>query len=198
MSEANAERDQLKPIIQEILTDLFDITDVEEAKLTPLGRLINVEAKVGSLAYETRNLGSGLRAELQSITAQTKGLEADVRESLVSLNSELNSISVQTKEQQGKSREQLEDLSRQTRSLESIVHAEVGALNGKIEPLEEQVKTLENNIRAELKAIAGTNDAKLEALEAKVKGTARVQYFVIFLLLAVVAGLAKIIFFPNL
>ena len=67
MPEAVIEKSQLKPVILEVLNDLFNISDLEEAKRTPIGRLFSLEAKVESLAREIRNLEHSLRAEMHAM-----------------------------------------------------------------------------------------------------------------------------------
>lgn len=61
------EKTKLKPVILEVLNDFFNISNIEEAKRTPIGRLIGLEAKVESLTTEVRHLESSLRAEMKAM-----------------------------------------------------------------------------------------------------------------------------------
>ena len=74
MADVMIEKKQIKPIILEVLNDLFNFGDIEEAKRTPIGRLINLEAKIETLAHVVQNLESSLRAEMNAVCAEMKAL----------------------------------------------------------------------------------------------------------------------------
>jgi hypothetical protein len=67
MTEMAIEKSKLKPVILEVLNDLFNLSDIEEAKRTPIGRLISPEAKIETLTTEVRHLESSMRAEMKAM-----------------------------------------------------------------------------------------------------------------------------------
>lgn len=79
MADLMIEKKQIKPIILEVLNDLFNFGDIEEAKRTPIGRLINLEAKVETLVHVIQNLESSLRAEMNAVRAEINAVRAEMK-----------------------------------------------------------------------------------------------------------------------
>jgi len=67
MAELDFPKNKIKPVILEVMNDLFNISDIEEAKKTPIGRLISLEVKVDGLAREMHQLGISLRGEMKTM-----------------------------------------------------------------------------------------------------------------------------------
>jgi len=88
MAEIILEKRQIKPLVLEVLNDLFNISDIEEAKRTPIGRLINLEAKVENLAHEVRQLEASLRAEMNALRSEMNSQRAEMS----SLRAEMKSM----------------------------------------------------------------------------------------------------------
>ena len=85
MPETAVEKTRLKPVILEVLNDLFNISDIEEAKRTPVGRLISLEVRLEALATEVRRLESSLRAEMKALESEMKAFESSLRAEMKAL-----------------------------------------------------------------------------------------------------------------
>lgn len=93
MTQITVEETQLKSVVLNVLNDLFNIGDIEEAKRTPVGRLIGLETKVEGLAIEMRHLEQSLRNEMISsekrVTERMDSLEKRVTARMDSLEKRL-------------------------------------------------------------------------------------------------------------
>jgi predicted transcriptional regulator len=67
MSQITIEESKLKKTVLDVLNDLFNIGDIEEARRTPIGRLISLEGKVEKLTSEVQFLERSLRGEISSL-----------------------------------------------------------------------------------------------------------------------------------
>jgi hypothetical protein len=78
MAQITVEETKLKSVVLNVLNDLFNIGDIEEAKRTPVGRLISLEAKLESLASEVRYLEQSLRGEMNALRREMDALRERV------------------------------------------------------------------------------------------------------------------------
>jgi phage shock protein A len=78
MTQITVEESKLKSVVLNVLNDLFNIGDIEEAKRTPVRRLISPEAKLESLASEVRHLEQALRSEINALRNEMNGLRKEM------------------------------------------------------------------------------------------------------------------------
>jgi chromosome segregation ATPase len=78
MTQITVEESKLKSVVLNVLNDLFNIGDIEEAKRTPIGPLISLEAKLESLASEGRHLEQALRSEINALRKEMEGLRKEM------------------------------------------------------------------------------------------------------------------------
>jgi len=89
MAQITVEESKLKGVVLDVLNDLFNFGDIEEAKRTPVGRLISLEAKVESLATEIQLLEKSLRSEIGAVRSEMASLDKRLTERMNSLEKRL-------------------------------------------------------------------------------------------------------------